>query len=111
MAGSGIPMVTAQERPSLTIAADIQEANAVSGIITATGNVQITYPPQGLVATARKATYFTKEQRVLLEGQVTVTQQGNQLQAETITYLITDGTIQARPASGQQVQTIYTFPE
>ncbi|MEN9205244.1 MAG: LptA/OstA family protein [Thermostichales cyanobacterium DRC_bins_46] len=94
---------------SLTIRADVQEANAITGVIVATGNVQISYPAQNLVATAQRATYFTKEQRVVLEGGVSVTQNANRLQAETITYLISEGTIQARPASGQQVETIYVF--
>jgi len=99
------------QRSSLTIRADVQEANALTGIITATGNVQISYPAQNVVATAQRATYFTREQRVVLEGGVNVTQDSNRLQAESITYLIAEGTIQARPASGQQVETIYVFPE
>jgi len=96
---------------TLTIRADVQEVNALTGIITASGNVQIAYPAQNLVATAQRATYFSREQRVILEGGVNVTQNSNRLQAESITYLIPEGTIQAKPAIGQQVETIYVFPE
>jgi lipopolysaccharide export system protein LptA len=104
----------AQTQPSgraLTITADLQEANANTGIIVASGNVLITYPAEEVVARSQKATYFTKEQRIVLEGGVNITQKQNQLQADKVTYMVQDGTIQAIPVAGQQVETIYLLPE
>lgn len=65
-------------RPSgqVTIDSDLQQADQTTGIITATGNVRIIYPDQRVVATARQAQYFTKEDRVVLSGDVDVIQEG-----------------------------------
>lgn len=96
---------------ALTIRADIQEANANTGVVTARGNVTINYPAEQVSARSQMLTYFTREQRIILEGGVSISQQQNQLQAERVTYLVEEGTIQAEPASGQQVETIYIFPD
>ncbi len=96
---------------ALTILADAQEANANTGVVVATGNVSISYPAESVTAQSQRATYYTQEQRIVLEGNVLITQQQNQLQAESVTYLIEEGTIQATPNSGQQVQSIYVFPQ
>lgn len=101
----------AQDNRALTIRADSQEANANTGVVTAQGNVSIGYPAEGVTARSQKLTYYTQEQRIVLEGEVSITQQQNQLQAERVTYLVEQGTIQAEPAPGQQVETIYIFPD
>lgn len=51
-----------QETPSqaLTILADVQQANAVTGVITARGNVQLRYPARQIQATAAQAQYFSR---------------------------------------------------
>ncbi|MCP9850541.1 LptA/OstA family protein [Cyanobium sp. Morenito 9A2] len=88
----------------VTIDSDRQQADQSTGIITATGNVRIIYPDQRVVATARQAQYFTKEDRVVLTGDVDVIQEGgNHLKAERVIYLIKADRVIAEPASGQQV--------
>ncbi len=103
----------AQESPerALRIRADSQEANATTGVIVARGNVGITYPAENVQAQAQLATYFTREQRIVLEGQVLITQDQNQLRAEKVTYLVETGEIQAEPQGGDQVESVYVFPE
>lgn len=108
---SWIDPALAQTDRALTIRADRQEANANTGVISAIGNVTITYLAEQVTAQAQKATYFTEEQRIVLEGQVLITQEDNRLQAEKVTYMITSGTIEADPVPGQQVESIYVLPE
>lgn len=103
----------AQESPerALRIRADSQEANATTGVIVARGNVGITYPAENVQAQAQLATYYTREQRIVLEGQVQISQDQNQLRAEKVTYLVETGEIQAEPQGGDQVESVYVFPE
>lgn len=95
----------------LTLRSDIQEANAVTGVITARGNVQIFYPARQLQATAAQAQYYSRERRIVLSGDVYVLQQGNSLRGETITYLVDEGRFVATPQSGNQVESIYIVPD
>lgn len=92
---------------ALTLRADVQEANAVTGVITARGNVQINYPARQIQATSIQAQYYSRERRIVLTGNVYVLQNGNSLQGEVITYLIDEGRFVALPDSGQQVESIY----
>jgi lipopolysaccharide export system protein LptA len=92
---------------ALTLRSDVQEANSVTGVITARGNVQINYPARQIQATAIQAQYYSKERRIVLSGNVYVLQQGNSLRGETITYLIDEGRFVALPDNGQQVESIY----
>lgn len=92
---------------ALTLRADVQEANAVTGVITARGNVQINYPARQIQATSVQAQYYSRERRIVLTGNVYVLQNGNSLQGEVITYLIDEGRFVALPDSGQQVESIY----
>ena len=95
------------EEPSglVTVESDLQQADNVTGVVTATGNVKITYPPKKQVqATARQAQYFTKEERIILIGDVEVTQDGgNRLNAERVTYLVLEDRLIADPATSDQV--------
>lgn len=91
----------------LTLRSDVQEANSVTGVITARGNVQINYPARQIQATAVQAQYYSKERRIVLSGNVYVLQNGNSLRGETITYLIDEGRFVALPDGGQQVESIY----
>jgi lipopolysaccharide export system protein LptA len=107
---SNVSGAIAQSR--LTIRADRQEANANSGVVTAIGNVRLDYPARQLQATANQAQYFSREQRIVLTGNVVVIERGvNRIAAETITYLVTNGTFVALPLTNQQVETIYFVPD
>lgn len=88
----------------ITIESDTQSADNLTGVVTAIGNVRIVYPSRGMVATARQAQYFSKEGRLILSGDVDVTQKGgNALRAERVIYLLEEERAEADPAPGQQV--------
>jgi len=88
----------------VTIESDRQQADNVTGIITATGNVRIIYPDRRVVATSRQAQYFTREGMILLSGDVDVIQDdGNLLRADRVTYLVGQERALAQPLKGQQV--------
>ncbi|MFN3927392.1 MAG: LptA/OstA family protein [Pseudanabaenaceae cyanobacterium] len=97
---------------AITIRSDVQEANARTGVITARGNVRIDYPARQLVGTAAQAQYFTDEQKIVLSGNVVVTERGvNTIRAETITYLVNEGQFVALPPTNQQVESVYILPD
>lgn len=98
---------TAPANQPLTLRADVQEANAVTGVITARGNVQINYPARQIQATSIQAQYYSRERRIVLSGDVYVLQEGNSLRGEVVTYLIDEGRFVAMPDSGEQVESIY----
>jgi lipopolysaccharide export system protein LptA len=91
----------------MTLLADVQEANAVTGVITARGNVQIFYPARNMQATAVQAQYYSRERRIVLNGDVFILQDGNSIQGEVVTYLIDEGRFVALPNNGDQVQSVY----
>ena len=91
-------------RGLITIESDTQSADNVTGVVTAAGNVRIVYPSRGMVATARQAQYFSREGRLVLSGDVDVTQEGgNALRAERVIYLLDQERAEAAPTPGQQV--------
>lgn len=92
---------------ALTVRSDLQEANSKTGVITATGNVQVNYPARRIQATSAQAQYFSKERRLVLTGNVYVLQEGNSMRAETMTYLVDEGRFVATPQPNQQVESIY----
>lgn len=88
----------------VTIESDSQKADNVTGIVTATGNVRITYPAKGMVATARQAQYYSKEGKLVLLGDVDVIDsEGQRIRAEKITYRLDNERIVAEPQAGRQV--------
>ena len=96
----------AEGEPSglVTVESDLQQADNVTGVVTATGNVKISYPPKQVQAWARQAQYFTKEERIVLSGDVEVIQAGgNRLEAERVTYLVLEDRLIADPAAADQV--------
>lgn len=95
---------------SIILRSDIQEANAITGVITARGNVQVEYPSRQIYATSAQAQYFNEERRMILSGDVIVLQEGNRLEAETVTYLIDEGRFVALPQPNEQVETTYILP-
>ncbi len=89
----------------VTIESDVQQGDNQTGVVTATGNVKITYPDRGMVATSRQAQYFTKEGRLVLSGDVDVVDgQGQRIRAERLVYNLDQERLVAQPAAGQQVK-------
>lgn len=101
------PSQTPATARTLTVRADIQEANSKTGVLTARGNVQIYYPARQLQATAAQAQYFTRERRIVLNGDVYVLQRGNSIRGDSVTYLIDEGRFVATPRANTQVESIY----
>ena len=98
------PAVEAEPSGLVTVESDLQQADNVTGVVTATGNVKISYPPKQVQAWARQAQYFTKEERIVLVGDVEVIQEGgNRLEAERVTYLVLEDRLIADPAAADQV--------
>lgn len=92
---------------ALTINSDVQEANSQTGVFTARGNVQLSYPARQIQATSAQAQYFSRERRMVMSGNVYVLQQGNSIRGESVTYLIDEGRFIATPKAGTQVESIY----
>jgi lipopolysaccharide export system protein LptA len=89
----------------VTIESDMQQADNQTGVVTATGNVRITYPERGMVATSRQAQYFSKEGRLVLSGDVDVIDdQGQRIRAERLVYNLDQERLVAQPNPGQQVR-------
>jgi lipopolysaccharide export system protein LptA len=104
--GAKSPAPSGTNQP-ITLRADVQEANSITGVITARGNVQINYPARQIQATSVQAQYYSREKRIVLQGNVYVLQNGNSLRGETVTYLIDEGRFVALPNDGKQVESIY----
>ena len=93
-----------QQNPQgLIIQSDTQEANSKTGVVTARGNVGISYPSRKIQARASLAQYDTKQKRILLTGNVTILQNGNTIESESVLYLINEGRFIAQPRVQQQV--------
>ncbi|MBD2103829.1 LptA/OstA family protein [Leptolyngbya sp. FACHB-261] len=96
---------------AVSILADVQEANAVTGVVTARGNVRMNYPARQIQATSDQAQYFSRERRIVLTGDVYINQAGNSLRGERVVYLIDQGRFEALPQTNQQVESIYLVPD
>jgi lipopolysaccharide export system protein LptA len=96
---------------ALQLKASRVEANSNTGVVTAIGNVRIDYPSRQIFATAAQAQYYSRDQRIVLSGNVDVEQEGNTLRAETVTYLIAEGRFVATPGVNEQVEAVYLLPE
>ncbi|WP_310481511.1 LptA/OstA family protein [Chamaesiphon sp. VAR_48_metabat_403] len=108
------PILVQAQQPNskgFSIDADIQEANSISQVATARGNVQLRYPSRNIQAKANLAQFYIKENRIVLTGNVTILQEGNTLAGETVTYLIDEGKFIANPKAKQQVRSNYIIPE
>jgi len=102
---------TSDNRP-LSIRADVQEYNSNTQVVTARGNVQLSYPSRQIKATAAQAQFFNRERRIILSGGVYILQGGtNSIRGETVTYLIDEGRFVATPKSGRQVESIYVVDD
>ena len=104
-------LVPEQAGKGLTILSNTQEANTKTEVITARGNVKLSYPDRKLQARANTAEYNIKAKQVVLSGNVLVVSNGSSLQGDTITYLIEEGRFVARQKPGIPVQSIYIVPE
>lgn len=88
----------------VNIESDRQQADNRTGIVTAIGNVRITYPQKGMVATSRQAQYFSREGRLVLSGDVDVVDRdGQRIRAERLVYLLDSERVVAEPSAGRQV--------
>ncbi len=105
------PVIAQSSGGAIQLKASRVEANSNTGVVTATGNVRIDYPSREIFATAAQALYYSREQRIVLSGNVDVIQEGNTLQAETVTYLIEEGRFVATPGANSQVEAVYILPE
>jgi lipopolysaccharide export system protein LptA len=102
------PPVTTATSGLVSIESDSQRADNQTGVITATGNVRIVYPDRKLVATARQAQYFSREERVILSGDVEIIQSdGHSMRAERVTYDVIRERLVAVPPAGLQVLSTY----
>ena len=91
--------------PLITVESDLQQADNTTGVVTATGNVRVLYPEKKLTATANQAQYFTKEGRIVLNGDVDVIQEGgNRLKAQRVIYFVASDRLIADPPAGEQVK-------
>ena len=96
--------VEAAQAGVLTIESDQQTANSSTGVITASGNVRLVHADRGLVATGRQAQYFSREQRIVLSGDVDVVQtDGHTLRADQVTVLLDEERTLATTSAGKQV--------
>lgn len=88
----------------VTIESDLQQADNQTGIVTATGNVRITYPEKRMVATSMQAQYFSKEGRLVLSGDVDVIDgDGQRIRADRLVYQLDQERLVAQPSQGKQV--------
>lgn len=108
---SPIAQAQAGSGGALTVRSDIQEANTITGVVTARGNVRINYPARNLQGTAAQAQYFSEERQLVLTGNVYVLQDGNSIRAERMTYLVDEGRFLAVPGQNEQVESVYLVPE
>ncbi|MDB9315160.1 LptA/OstA family protein [Spirulina sp. CS-785/01] len=109
-----LPTAYAQsgDRRAVILQSDIQEANQITGVITARGNVRVDYPARQMHATAAQAQYFSEEGRIVLTGNVHIVQAGgNSLRGETVTYLVNEGRVIATPQANRQVESVYMISD
>lgn len=104
-------IIPAQGGKGLTILSNTQEANTKTELVTARGNVRLSYPDKKLQARANTAQYNIKGKQIVLSGNVLVVQNGSSLQGDTITYLIDEGRFVAKQKPGIPVQSIYVIPD
>jgi len=104
-------IVPDQGGKGLTILSNTQEANTKTELVTARGNVRLSYPDKKLQARANTAQYNIKGKQIVLSGNVLVVQNGSSLQGDTITYLIDEGRFIAKQKPGIPVQSIYAIPD
>ena len=104
-------IVPEQGGKGLTILSNTQEANTKTELVTARGNVRLSYPDKKLQAQANTAQYNIKGRQIVLSGNVLVVQNGSSLQGDTITYLIDEGRFVAKQKPGIPVQSIYIIPD
>merc|ERR1711965_381346 len=91
---------------------DQQAANSSTGVITASGNVRLVHADRGLVATGRQAQYFSREQRIVLSGDVDVVQtDGHTLRADQVTVLLEEQRPLATTNAGDQVISSWTLQD
>jgi lipopolysaccharide export system protein LptA len=104
------PPARAQQQ-TMQLRANTTQADYKSGRVIAKGNVQITYAARQIEATAAEAIYYQKENKIVLSGNVKILQEGNRLNAETVTYLVNEGRFVAQPQENGQVEASYVIKD
>jgi len=91
---------------NIIIESDRQISDASNGVFSAIGNVKINYPVRGIIATSDQAKYLRTERKIILIGDVEVTQKGlNSISAEEVIFFVDDNRILANSKSDDQVLT------
>lgn len=91
---------------NIIIESDRQISDTPNGVFSAIGNVKINYPVRGIIATSDQAKYLRTERKIILIGDVEVTQKGvNSISAEEVIFFIEDNRILANSKSDDQVLT------
>ena len=81
-------------------------------VITASGNVRLVHANRGVVVTSQQAQYFTKEERIVLRGDVDMVQNdGHALRADHVIYLLQEDRAVAIPVEGEQVYSQWTLKD
>ena len=115
LSAGAVEPIAAEESPGyglITIESDLQSADNNKGVITASGNVRIVHVDRGVVATSRQAQYFTKEERIVLRGDVDVVQNDcHALRADHVIYLLKEDRAVAIPGEGDQVFSQWTLKD
>jgi lipopolysaccharide export system protein LptA len=107
-----VPVTAQQPNPQkFTLDADTQEANSKTEVATVRGNVKFDYPSRKIQGKADLGQYYIKQKRIVLTGNVSIVQNGNTLEGESITYLIGEGKFVANPKVNKQVRSNYLVPE
>jgi lipopolysaccharide export system protein LptA len=104
-------IIPEQGGKGMTIFSNTQEANTKTELVTARGNVRLSYPDKKFQARANTAQYNIKDKQIVLSGNVLVVNNGSSLQGDTITYLIEEGRFVAKQKPGIPVQSIYIIPD
>lgn len=80
--------VSSEPKTTLITAPELP-APLAENIMTWHGNIEFDYPAENITATADRAEYYQSEQKVVLTGNVRLSQSGKSQEAETATFFIT----------------------
>ncbi len=105
---SATSVISIQEK--IFIESDFQISDSVSDVLTATGNVIVRYPANGVIAASRQAQYFKEEQLIVLTGDVNIIrEEGNSLKADRVVFMINNNQLFADSTPSSQVFSKFIF--
>ena len=104
------PVALVQSDSKIIIKSDRQLNDSHIGVLTATGNVRIIYSKGGFSARARQAQYFSKEEHLVLSGEVElVHDRGDFIRSDRLIYMIREDQIVADSGPGSKVFSRFNF--